>query len=209
MPQEQTTPQNEAPGEQQNAGSTQPAPAETPTTFTQADLDKRVSEAVENAKSAWNEERERLKKAQARAEKLEKALESRPEAQQLEQMQAELADARGKLTGYRTEVISSRVASELSADASVVATMINGLRATGTLEQEPEDPQEAAKAWTEKLREKHGAFFEQPKDPKEPKQQRRQGRIPHSENATGETPEQAFEKRRRAQAKSGGGNVRF
>lgn len=199
---ETQAPQTEAVAEQ----TTPDKPAEP--TYSKADIDA----AVEKAREAWNEKFERLErrrtKAEARADEFERKVAEYAKsdhATTIDQLKADLETTRGKLSNYKTGIIARDVAAELSADAGLISTLITGMRSQGVLDEEPEDAAEAAKAWAEKLREKHGEHFGS--KPEADAKQKRRGLIPSGAD-TRPNAAQAYEKRNEALRKAGGKGIR-
>jgi len=156
---------------------------ETAKTYTQADVDKIVatwSEKVERKDRRAERYKSELEALEGKYTTLEKTASQFSETEagkRIKELEAERESLAGKYQGLRTGAIASTVASELSADPGVVSTLITGLRSQGVLDREPEDPAEAAKAWADALREKHGAFFTKPDPEPEPEPQKQRARA--------------------------------
>lgn len=194
---------------QTEGGEAQTEPAKT---YTQADVDRIVStyeEKVERNARRADRYKTDLEKVESKYGELEKRASQFSETEagkRIKQLEAERETLAGKYSGLRTDAIASRVASELSADAGLVSTMITGLRSQGVLDREPEDPSEAASAWLDAIREKHGSFFTKPDPDQKPEPEKRQrpkaGIIPAKDD-TRPTPEQARQQRADAERKAG------
>lgn len=197
----------------QSEGGEPQTEAPTEKTYTQAEVDKIVSawaEKVERKERRAERYKTDLEQMEAKFGDLEKRASQFSDTEagkRIKELEAERENLAGKYRGLWTDAVASSVAGELSADAGVVSTMINGLRAQGVLDREPEDPVEAAKAWADALREKHGAFFTTTTDKEPEKPKTRQAGIIPPDNEAKSSYQRAIDDRRKLDRKAGGRGI--